>query len=320
MKKAPTFRHCIVLIFVFVVSINILTYHAAASGYINRLTDMGIIFDNSSAKQITRAEMVKVIVQFMGIEAPTDNYNLSNFYVFKDVTWEHWAAPYIAIARSYGIVQGDGNKYFYPDNYVTYGEAIKIIVASLGYLPLAEKQGGYPEGYIKQGRLLGIVDDIPNYSEFADAENIKQMLFNALPCPILEQKSGTVFDCIICDGKNGRPLFTAEMRSYSQSFYLMDKDNYIVLHNEHFKSVSMEYDINYSAYYLSLTLNSNGKEKLSSATDNSMQDNEAYLKIIYNNEMISQIYMSSSNSDTYHIFLNLSKYQLQKLIENFKNT
>ncbi len=296
---------------------NILTVYIVASDSTNKLTDMGIIFNYSAEDQITRAEMVKMTVQFMGLEEAVNNYDLNNIYVFNDVTSKHWAASYIAIAKQQGIIEGDEQQYFFPDKYITYGESVKIIVASLGYSPLARMQGGYPEGYIEQGKLLGILDIIPAHSMLVKAEILRQMLLKSLICPMLVQKSSPTFDYCIYNGKNENPLFTAEMRFYGQNFYLLDENNYVVLHNRHFETVSMAYDKTYSTYYLSLTLNTLGKERIISGSKIPVGNNELYLKVIYNNQMMSHIYLSDYPSDTYHVFVNLSKQQMQELIEYF---
>ena len=107
------------------------------------------------------------------------------------------------------------------------------------------------------------------------------------------------------------------MRFYGQNFYLLDENNYVVLHNRHFETVSMAYDKTYSTYYLSLTLNTLGKERIISGSKIPVGNNELYLKVIYNNQMMSHIYLSDYPSDTYHVFVNLSKQQMQELIEYF---
>lgn len=106
---------------------------------------------------ITRAEFAKVVTKLVDIDA--SNYAGSNS-PFTDLPRDHWAFNYILFSSDMGYVNGDGNGHFYPENSITFNEAVKILVCVLGFGGEAEKDGGYPVGYINQGMKIKLLHDV----------------------------------------------------------------------------------------------------------------------------------------------------------------
>ena len=81
---------------------------------------------------------------------------------------------------------GDGT--FAPDAPVTYEQALKMVVCTLGYVQFAENLGEWPEGFIKQANTLDLTKKVNStgYSEGATRGMIAQVLYNALEIPIYE--------------------------------------------------------------------------------------------------------------------------------------
>ena len=94
-------------------------------------------------KNITRAEFATIMVRSLKLEQDASANN------FTDVAADHWAVGYIGAAVKAGIVNGMGDGTFAPNANVTEEQAVKMIVAALGYNDEATEQGGYPNGYIK---------------------------------------------------------------------------------------------------------------------------------------------------------------------------
>lgn len=106
---------------------------------------------------------------------------------------------------------GDGT--FKPDEYITYQQAIKMIVSALGYSVVAERNGGYPHGYTITGVNLGITPDKASVTETADKGEILIMLNKALDVPVMvatEDESQTAYK--VLNGKNGERLVTMRTR------------------------------------------------------------------------------------------------------------
>jgi len=139
---------------------------------------------------ITRAEFAKIICKTFLFET-TDIINDE----FIDVSENHWARDYIYTAKKLGIINGTSPTTFAPDDNITYEQAIKMVVASLGYNEEATQKGGYPEGYIMVADELVLLDNIEyDAKEFATRENIAFIVENALHAPFyfLSESEGTV--------------------------------------------------------------------------------------------------------------------------------
>ncbi len=124
---------------------------------------------------ITRAEFTKVMVCTANLF-----YDAGNISVFDD-TKNHWAKDYITMAKARGIINGVSATKFAPDKNLTNEQAIKMIVCMLGYKDDAEKNGGYPYGYIKIGDKLGITKGLNLLpTKNATRGDVAVMVFNAL--------------------------------------------------------------------------------------------------------------------------------------------
>lgn len=78
--------------------------------------------------------------------------------LFSDVSSSTDGAVEISVASKLGIVSGNGNSLFRPDDSITSSEAAKILVSVLGYGEIAENTGGYPTGYLALANKLDIFD------------------------------------------------------------------------------------------------------------------------------------------------------------------
>ncbi|MCX5751170.1 MAG: PorV/PorQ family protein [Candidatus Saganbacteria bacterium] len=83
---------------------------------------------------LTRAEMATLIVRAKGIDVPTVTGK-----VFPDVSADHWAAPYIKLARTYDWVEGYPSGDFKPNQRITKAESITIL-SRLDVLTLKNKE------------------------------------------------------------------------------------------------------------------------------------------------------------------------------------
>lgn len=149
---------------------------------------------------VTRATMAKMLVMMQKITPEKTKT------VFSDVPEEHWASGFVATAVDLRLVNGMGDGTFLPDEFITYEQAIKMIVCALGYGEDAERKGGYPYGYIMAGTNLGIIPDGVLVTDSADRGEIMIMLSKALDTPLMvmtsfSPKTGNSYT--IMDGKNG---------------------------------------------------------------------------------------------------------------------
>ena len=127
------------------------TYESAA-GLLNRYAivqgdDRGYRFYD----QITRAEVAKLMVHSLGMEAQVPHYQGRRD--FTD-TAGHWAEGHIAAARAHNLVQGNPNGTFAPQAAVTYAEVITAFSRLIG---LEASNEAWPRTYLKPARDIGII-------------------------------------------------------------------------------------------------------------------------------------------------------------------
>ena len=135
---------------------------------------------------IKRSEFAKVAVETMGLGSVAQNSNQPT--QFPDVVENHWANGYINVAAQQGIVIGDDEKNFRPDDSITYAEAMTILVRILGHEPAAEAKGGFPTGYLVVGSANGINKNVSAGSNDKIVRGaVAQMTFNSLTVKMMEQ-------------------------------------------------------------------------------------------------------------------------------------
>ena len=164
-------------------------------------------FGRFDRENITRAEMAQILVNMLHLrQAKPSNVNDS----FYDVPKDHWAYNSINVCKESKYINGYGNGYYGVDDNITYEQAIKMLVSVLGYDSVAEKEGGYPEGYIKVANDIGITQDTNFVStDIATRETVAEMIINTVHLPVMEQiVYSNEPEFAIMDGTNGNPLMT----------------------------------------------------------------------------------------------------------------
>ncbi len=161
---------------------------------------------------VTRAEMAALIARIQGYgdtalgAANTD---------FTDVPSSHWASGYVSNAAGLGIINGYGNGTFGPDEPVLYEQAIKMIMATLGYTPFANENGGYPAGYLAAATRYNVTAKVSGgtVGQPANRGTIAQLLVNAIDTPLMVQykwnTNGEV-EYIIAEGEWNDKKFRTE--------------------------------------------------------------------------------------------------------------
>ena len=140
--------------------------------------------DLREGDEITRAEFATVLCRAMGCENETENDDLKQKNYFPDVPAEHWAAGYVNFAYENGAISGfpDGN--FYPEEKVTNEQVIKMLIGAWGYSDEAEKNGGYPNGYMKVAKEHGVLDTIEfNYKNASKRWVASVFVYGVLSMP-----------------------------------------------------------------------------------------------------------------------------------------
>ena len=195
-------KKILALILVFSLALGTFSFAAAAppdvegtefEGPVAKLVALGIIsgFPDGTyrpGEPVTRAQFAKIIVTALGVDE-TAGFAADDTK-FEDVAADHWAAGFVNVAVDLGIIAGYPDGTFLPEREVSYAEAIKMIVAALGYTPKANDLGGYPSGFLAVAAEEGITDNVTvKENVAANRGDIAVMVDNALTVPMMVQKT-----------------------------------------------------------------------------------------------------------------------------------
>ena len=107
--------------------------------------------------QLTRAQFCKMAVYAMAGEDQLGLYRTVT--VFPDVKPSYWASAYINMAAKSKIIAGYPDGKFHPEQAVTVGQAVTILLRLLDYKD--EHVGGvWPDSYMATGATAGLTDGV----------------------------------------------------------------------------------------------------------------------------------------------------------------
>lgn len=146
------------------------------------LSGLGIVSGGSGGNYypdqgLTRAQFCKlaVLAEGHGDQVTSSAYRT----LFSDVAGSHWAAPYINLACEEGLVSGYGNGTFGPDDPVTVGQAVTVVLRLLGYT--TDQVGPFwPEDYMALGEQLGLLEGVSNDPDHALTQGEAALMLYAL--------------------------------------------------------------------------------------------------------------------------------------------
>lgn len=148
---------------------------------------------------VSRAEFTKIaIASSKSKNTVAEGIKISPF---KDVTYTHWAAPYVRAAVSAGIVEGYVDATFKPENTVSYEEALTMLLKVLGY---TDEDFGYswPYGQIGLANNLDMTENVgAEQGEALTRRQVANLVYNTLQTKQKDTQSKliTVFDCEVIE-------------------------------------------------------------------------------------------------------------------------
>ncbi len=143
---------------------------------------------------ITRGEIAKIIISFMGQESVAYDTMPSGFEDVDSVN--HWAKKYIKLAADQKIVNGYPDGTFMPDAPVRYTEIVKMLVCMLGYGTIAEDRtaegSAWYSGYMAVAAEKGILKSasVNNVEDNASRGVVAILTYNCLEVETASTDSG----------------------------------------------------------------------------------------------------------------------------------
>ena len=145
---------------------------------ISLMNDLGIfqgISEDMAGNAVTRAGFAEIMVSMLGARGELSE---NPRRIYTDVLPDNAAAASIEFLYDRGIMIGYDNADFKPDEVITIGEVVKVMVTVTGYSDWAEKSGGFPKGYFSQivttDMLRGVKGNVSEKITYADAAVIMQ--------------------------------------------------------------------------------------------------------------------------------------------------
>lgn len=164
-------------------STNVISSISALDSVTMLLASMGVISVDSAGdynltKNVTRAEFAKMMVMVSSYKDLVNTTSYSSPY--KDVPAKNWAAPYIKIAVSNGLMSGYSDGTFRPGSPITLEQGVNSVLAILGY-SASDFKGAFPAAqmnvYYNNGLSANISGGVGTLMTKADAANL---LYNML--------------------------------------------------------------------------------------------------------------------------------------------
>lgn len=139
-----------------------------ASFEIGMLVNRGIVsgFEDGSfrpAENVTRAQFVKMLVLALGLEGEARRLSGAP-PAFKDVPGDYWGKDYITLGWEMGIVRGDAEGFFHPEDSVNRMELAAMVIRAMG---LEESADIYPADSLRFEDTANIPDWAKKYIAYA---------------------------------------------------------------------------------------------------------------------------------------------------------
>jgi len=130
-----------------------------------KLAALGIIdepTDDRLKAYITRAELIDVLLKYLDYE---DAVTTADTTPFIDVSaFDKRIGAYNLLYKA-GYISGDGNSRYRPDDFLTYNEAMAVVVKAMGHKPFIMEELGYPESYMYVANKYGMLKDLRDSGE-----------------------------------------------------------------------------------------------------------------------------------------------------------
>lgn len=179
MKKILTLLITVLMMF----SMLAMNVFASSSYEAELLSDLSIMQGDPNGNmrygdRVSRAECAKIVVAASKYRDSVDMNSKRS--AFKDVTAEHWAAPYVTVGIKNGLFKGYFDATFRPDNTVTYEEAITMLLRVLDYTD-GDIGDDWPYDQIDMAKKLGMLDGVTkSIGQELTRRDISKMVYNTL--------------------------------------------------------------------------------------------------------------------------------------------
>lgn len=181
-------------------SVSALADMRSEEDFIPLLTELKIMVGDGDGgyrleDNVSRAEFTKIAVA--SSKSKNSVAEGAKVSPFSDVTYRHWAAPYVRCAVTAGIVEGYIDATFKPDNTVSYEEAVTMLLKVLGYTN-DDFGFSWPYGQLGLADSLEITKNVNSaVGEALTRRQVARLVYNTLNTKLKDSQSKliSIFDC-----------------------------------------------------------------------------------------------------------------------------
>ncbi len=147
------------------------------------LEGLGIIDPaNNDKEYVSRSEFSKMIVALLGMQEVAELTPATDR--FADVSPSADYAKAVSLLSRLGVINGVSENSFAPDAAILTEQAVKILVVCTGYRDIAERDGGWPNGYMVTAGKIGLLNNVDVSVPISRAA-LYRLLHNALDAKLL---------------------------------------------------------------------------------------------------------------------------------------
>lgn len=185
MKKIVSLMLCVIL-----VAMSISTSFASApdDNVIFTLAGYGIISaDAPNDGQVSRGEFAKIVANLLGYQQES---GVAAKTSYLDVPESYEYAADISLLTQMGILNGVSDTMFAPNDFLTYEQAVKVMVVITGYGKMAQNNGGWPGGYITMASRNGMLGGVNLENPFSRM-SLYRLIYNTLEVHLIDEVLST---------------------------------------------------------------------------------------------------------------------------------
>ena len=189
----------LLMVFVVVFVSTFTAYSATVEdNVIHTLAGYGIIDANDNADNlITRGEFAHIVARLLGYTT-SDTSSKTHYW---DIPEDYEYAGDVAMLTQIGILNGVSENLFSPDDYLTYEQAIKVLVLITGYKEIAEREGGWIGGYLAVASRNSMLKGVNLQNPFSRTD-FYRLVYNTLDVKLIDE--------VLTTGNNGELVKSEE--------------------------------------------------------------------------------------------------------------
>ena len=161
---------------------------------------------NNGEVEVTRGEFAHLVLKLLSYDSSFISDDKESKFI--DVSNDHGYKKDIILASELNLINGYPDNTFKPNEFIMYEDIATILVKALGYVEMAQSNGGYPSGYLAVAAQINLLTGtVVKYGEPITYNDIFLIFDNALEAEIITRTIGSETYLV----KDGQTLYDVKM-------------------------------------------------------------------------------------------------------------